>query len=506
MARPSPFVDLAREARPFTKFDGTAAPVDRNGWPLSDGQVVLFDERPVKAWAPPADDPALFQPDMSGAYQLSFTGQAVVTNAGPASITISDEHYDRAANRTTFRATLPKGSPSMLCLRFSRTRRTAHDKEGSGITELRCIRPGYSPATTQIFDTAFLDALRPFAYLRFMTWLGTTRAAAPKIEWADRALPSDAVQGFAALRPGARGIAWEYVVALANTLGKDIWINVPADATGENPKDQASYVYQLAALLKRDLNPGISIYVEYSNELWYDRFPAYAWNRQAAAAEVARGGSTLNSDGSRGLNVWARRREAKRLYEITKIFDAVFGGPARIRPVFAWWFLKPAEFRDVLAWMNRTYGPPKTYFWAIAQSDYFDDAGAGASSTVPAILSIMRANSDAGVTYTRRIDAIAREFGLRHTCYEGGPDNGGSSNANLASRIAANRTPEMAALMERHIGRNWFPHGPASFTYFSLSSPYAAFGSYGATEDYRLAATPKFKAVVSLATEPRPRR
>src|SRR5271169_6623886 len=79
--RPAAFVDLAKRARPFTRFDGaTRAPIDGNGWPASDGQVVLFDLRPIRAWSPPADDPALFQPDMSGVYQIRFHGQAAVTN------------------------------------------------------------------------------------------------------------------------------------------------------------------------------------------------------------------------------------------------------------------------------------------------------------------------------------------------------------------------------------------------------------------------------------------
>jgi hypothetical protein len=507
-ARPSPFIDLAKEARRFTNLSGTApAPLDAQGWPTTDGQVVVFDERPFGAWAPPVDDPASFQPDMSGVYRISFTGQAIVNIVAPAAASISGQIYDAAANRTALQVNLPRSAPALLILRFRETRRNPKSLKGSGITGLRCIRPGYAPDTQEVFDRAFLDALRPFAYLRFMVWLGTNDSNRGILEWRDRSLPSDATQHFGgAQRPGAIGISWEYVIAIANAVHKDVWINIPAPATGEDPRDTASYVYQLASLLKRDLNPDLAVYLEYSNELWYSRFEQGRWNRDAAAAEVARGKSHLNNDGVRDPEVWARRRSAQRLYQIANIFSAVFGGSQRIRPVYAWWCQRPEEFRDVLTWMNKTYGAPRNYFWGIAQSDYFYDASAPASATVPQILAAMRASSDSGVTYTRRIDAVARQFGLQHTCYEGGPDNHSDDASNVANRILANRTEEMASLIERHVLRNWFPYGPVSFTYFQLSSGYARYGAWGATEDYRDTSSPKFRALLRLASPNSARR
>jgi hypothetical protein len=55
-------------------------------------------------------------------------------------------------------------------------------------------------------------------------------------------------------------------VQIANELGKDIWINVPALV------DDA-YVRSLAELLQRTLAPDRAVYVEYSNELWNTQFP-----------------------------------------------------------------------------------------------------------------------------------------------------------------------------------------------------------------------------------------
>ena len=77
-------------------------------------------------------------------------------------------------------------------------------------------------------------------------------------------------------------------------MNKDIWINIPVSASGAKVTDTASYVYQLALLLKngnaftgnRGLKPNINIYIEHSNEVWNPFFSQYTWNKLAAQDEV----------------------------------------------------------------------------------------------------------------------------------------------------------------------------------------------------------------------------
>jgi hypothetical protein len=95
---------------------------------------------------------------------------------------------------------------------------------------------------------------------------------------------------------------------------------------------------------------------------------------------------------------------------------------------------------------------------------------------------------------------VAVQFGLRHICYEGGPDNSERSTANLANRIRANRTPEMAELIQQDLVKNVFPYGPVAFTYYCLSAAYSRYGAFGLTEDYRNLQTPKFKMAAALAS------
>ena len=60
---------------------------------------------------------------------------------------------------------------------------------------------------------------------------------------------------------GPNGVSYEDCIELANEAHKDMWINIPALATTD-------YVQQLAQLIHTKLDPGLKVYVEYSNETW----------------------------------------------------------------------------------------------------------------------------------------------------------------------------------------------------------------------------------------------
>jgi hypothetical protein len=73
------------------------------------------------------------------------------------------------------------------------------------------------------------------------------------------------------------GVAYEWQIDLCNRVGADIWITIPAHADWE-------YSHQLALLLKSNLDAGLRIYIEWSNEVWNWGFEQtrYANNRAAA--------------------------------------------------------------------------------------------------------------------------------------------------------------------------------------------------------------------------------
>jgi hypothetical protein len=499
-SREKPFVDVAKTFRAWMPASGGKAPVplDEHGWPRSDAATVLFDIRPAFAWAPPIDDPDAFQPDWSGSYALRFHGQAKVEVTEDRRCRVEGLTYSEANNTSTGRVIVPRGV-GLLVLAFTQTRRSPEAPVGSGIADLRLIRPGYEADTHQTFTSEFLRSLQPFAVLRYMDWLDTNHQPGyygdrghHALEWSNRRLPDDATQQTTG---GKYGIAWEYIIELANQTGKDLWINIPVAATDD-------YVEQLAHMLKRDLKPNLKVYIEHSNEVWNFGFPQYTYNKLAAIDEVKRGGSSLNRDGSKDQEVWAHRRHAQRLIQISKTFRDIFGETGvqgRIRPVYASWLIFPGPYyAEVLGWVSRTHGAPKDLFYGVASGGYFNAEKASDTASVRQILDAMRASIDKTAKHRGAIRAIARRFGLKDLQYEVGPDNGGGKVANVANRIRANRDPRMKELILHDARANWFGVGGDLYMYFSHCSAYSRYGCWGLSEDIIDLKTPKWQAISDL--------
>jgi hypothetical protein len=450
------------------------------------------------------DDPAKFQPDWSGTYKMKFQGQAVIEFVEEKRPQIQQQKYDAEKNVTTADVVVPPGV-GLLCVSFKQTKRTAASPEGSGITNLSVLRPGIPEDTKAVFGDEFIKSLKPFAALRFMDWLETNHNPGfygdpghHALNWADRHLPTDATQS----NYGNKyGVAWEYVIELANQTHKDIWINIPVAATDD-------YVKQLAQLLKDKLNPDCKIYIEHSNEVWNFSFPQYVYNKLAAIDEVGKGKSPLANDGTKDQEVWTHRRHAQRLVEIGKIFREAFGaaGASRIRPVYASWVIsvKP-HYEDVLAWVEKTYGPPKNYFYAIAGAAYYNVDKAGANADVTQLIKAMWANSDQNLSYRTALQKVATNYGLKHFQYEVGPDVGGGKTQNVANRILANRDPRMKDLLLHDARDNWFARGGDLYMYFSHCSNYSRHGCWGLSEDILNLTTPKWQAIYELTGAAPPR-
>jgi hypothetical protein len=492
------FIDIAKTVGGWMQLGGSnPASVDDHGWPTSDAQTMFFDVRPFSIWAPPADDPDLFQPDWSGTYKMSFQGQAVLGMLGDAATTVANQKYDPAQNLTTADLVVPKGV-GFVMVSFTQTKRTADSPSGSGITMLRVIRPGYPADTKADFTNEFLKSLKPFAVLRFMDFLETNHDPGPysdpghhALEWKDRHLPSDATQ---VDYGGKYGAAWEYVAEIAKLSGKDIWINIPVAATDD-------YIKSLAQLLDKELPPTCNIYIEDSNEVWNGGFPQYAYNKLAAADEVAQGNSKLNNDDSKDQDVWARRRHAERLIQIGNTFRDVFGpsDSSRIRPIYASFTIFPGSYYDdVLSWVEKAYGPPKDYFYGIADAAYFGAANASPTADVEELLRDLRNGSDDNRKFREPIQRIADHYELKHCQYEGGPGSDVGKLVDVANFIRASRDPGMKDLIVHDAQDNWFGRGGDIYIYFDEVGGYSRWGCWGLSEDIDNLNTPKWQAIYQL--------
>jgi hypothetical protein len=414
------FVDVIKNARSFASVDkphdpaSYPVPVDSAGWPTTDFGVYILSNP-----ADPLNRPlAQTFPSMFGTYSLSFVGQANVRGSGCCKI--ENLNYNAVTNTTTAKVVVGP-SDEHVALIFENT--------NGGVKNLQLLRPGYPLGTTQVFTTQFLNAIAPFSTLRFMDPLQTNNN--PITSWSQRTLPTKPQQS------GPEGLAWEYVIQLANTTGKDIWINIPTsvDLTDTSANN---YVTRLAQLMKATLNPNVHVYVEYSNELWnYFTFYHPADNYSAAVEEVSSGKDpTLAYDGDKNPYMWAARRVVHQTIRISQLFRAVYGDAAMnniIRPVYATQFVQPTMAMDGLLYLKKNFGSPNQFLYAVAGAPYiqfghaysdltslFDSLRAG----MPEIMSLFPGQTYNGnVVYSGiSLKALADYYGLKSLTYEGGPD------------------------------------------------------------------------------------
>ena len=73
----------------------------------------------------------------------------------------------------------------------------------------------------------------------------------------------------------------EVMVALANQLSADPWFCIPHMADDD-------YVARFAAIARDNVDPGLKIHVEYSNEVWNSGFSQATYAREQGLAEGLR--------------------------------------------------------------------------------------------------------------------------------------------------------------------------------------------------------------------------
>lgn len=128
-------------------------------------------------------------------------------------------------------------------------------EKGDHIRNMRIIPAEYQKKEDALprFNPLYLKGLAPFHALRFMDFTNTNNSK--NRDWGDRSQPDYYTQGL------EKGVAWEYAIELANILHEDPWICIPHKASDD-------YIKHLAQLFHDKLDPGLKLYVEFSNEMW----------------------------------------------------------------------------------------------------------------------------------------------------------------------------------------------------------------------------------------------
>ncbi len=402
---------------------------------------------------------------------------------------------------------------------------------------------------TQRFHPLLLQELRPYRALRFMTFQGVLYDTTPET-WAERSLLTDALWsgGWQQSPP------LELLFELSNQLQAEPWVNLSYWADD-------SYMREFARLALAQLDPDLSLYLEFANEVWNDAPPYVIYNQQIEQWAQARWPNALHADGS-PVSGFTKRMNwfGMRTAQLCAIWKAEWGAHAdRVRCVMAggpWGYPAEEALACPLYVAEQNGAIPETgaancaaQMYAVASAPYFggylndnpnaqgghleqlyawtQEADGGLNSLFQELNTGQLLNDPnhpngaiaAAVQVMNDNQVIADQFGLAHITYEGGqhltPLSGPGTSCNRWNAdsnpecpramavqnllIAANRDPRMGQLYDQYM-TEWRNRGGALFVHFTaLYPPSGQYGSWGAKEyaGQPASSAPKYLALMN---------
>jgi hypothetical protein len=445
------FVDAFKMARPWNSIGGTGElALTPEGWVayLEEGQTaetIIFSEdiKPIGQYT------LLYEGDGDLGFGLSNTQ---IISREPGRIVVE---------------VLNQSSPVIINLT-----RTNPDNP---VRNIQMIMPGFeSTYQTQPFHPLYLEYVSQFSTLRFMDWAETNNSRVSN--WSERTKLTSATQ------TGKAGVAMEYMVALGNTVNRDIWVNVPHEATDD-------YVRQMATLIRDSLKPGLKVYIEYSNEVWNSTFEQYSYLEELGQTNYPT--VVTPEDPFTGI-LYAY---ADRSVQVFKIFEEVFGGTERLQRVMANQFVGP-ENNDLLLGWNDAYRStdifavaPYVYGGSIQEYEEFDRTrNLSVDQVIDAMYAEMR-------TSTRELmlknSAVTQKYNIQLSAYEAGqhlttvqfPGEGDDPLKVQATNLFAevNRSSRMRDLYTEYLNL-WNSSGGGLMNHFYSVGPYNQYGFWGLKE------------------------
>lgn len=316
-----------------------------------------------------------------------------------------------------------------------------------------------------IFNPDYLKFMRDYKVIRFMNMSGITRN--PIQNWADRPHVDNASWGGA---EGVRGAPVEIMVELANRLHADAWFNVPHAANDD-------YVRRFAQYVRQNLNPGLKVYLEYSNETWNGIFSQHAYMKE----------------GSRRLGfkdeaVPGTKFYSKRSVEIFKIWEQVFGGNQRLIRTMGG-LTGTAKLTEAMLKFEDAYKHVDAF--AVAPYVFGDTEALRRAKSVAQVFQVMQDKRYGHslprvLESVRKQSAMASKYGVDLIAYEGGQhliDMKTKKEMQHPNPLfyKANRHPQMGTIYKKLL-LGWKQAGGKMFTHFSSPRTYNRFGSKGIKE------------------------
>lgn len=320
-----------------------------------------------------------------------------------------------------------------------------------------------------IWNPEFIEEISFYSCLRFMDWGATNNYSGES--WADRRLPDDPSH-FVSIPLGTRdlpGMAYEWMIDLCNRVDADMWVCIPTRANDD-------FIQQLAELVHEKLEPGLRVYVEYSNEVW---------NFQKAERWCTQQGVKM---GMPNEFETAMKYQVYRSAEIWKTFEEVFDGDPnnRVINVLAGKSTSPwiAENLHLEPAFDKSFNTVGSFPEAYAIAPYF--GGNGLRGNDPEIWSKLRgdifeerpqgargAGQDSRLQNVKDQYALTQRFDIALVAYEGGQHVGRNAEA-------PNKDPRMYDIYIEYL--NAIAPYFVTFCHYTHVGTFGDSGSWGAKE------------------------
>jgi hypothetical protein len=333
------------------------------------------------------------------------------------------------------------------------------------------------------FHPKFIERLAPFKTLRFMDWAETN--SSDIVAWSDRRPFDYATQQSGDFR---NGVAVEYMIALANELDADPWFNMPYLADD-------GFVRAFATMVRDQLEPGRTAYIEWSNETWNAGwgFETFAWvTDQLQLPENA----YLNGDR------WAFvARETRRDFGI---WSEVFAGQSnRIVRVVAGQQANSWIAGQIAANMGGQFDAISAAAYAFVSDA--DRSSFRATTTADQVIDSLLRNLPTTFSWLSDHKTLADQWTatlsrpIRFVAYEGGPHLDSWGGAYEPAFFAAGNSPRMYDVYTQLLagaktsGLEMF----ANFNFTGGLYP-SSFGAFGALQSMTqlVSAAPKYRALL----------
>jgi hypothetical protein len=489
-----PFVDLFRLALPFDEarpwFTKGKVKFDKQGWPtdLNGGKAGtrFLSHIPAKA-LPQGIYTVLY--DGEGIMRYGASAKLIERSPGKDLINIKPMP-DGAITATLFIEHTNTDNPLRNIRIFMPGGICANNPLRTVKSEKNCARGEYRSfaehGSSIVFNPDYMNFMKDFKVVRFMNMGGVTRNNVRF--WKDRPHLDKATWGG---KEGVRGIPLEIMVTLANRLKINPWFNIPHNA-------DYNYIHQFAQFVKKNLDPSLTVYLEYSNETWNNVFVPQAEHMKQTGYKQG-----LDKD----RNIAGTKYYALQSVRIFKIWEKVFGSTSRLVRVLGGMTTDMRLTSTLLGYKN-TYknvdavaiGP----YFHIPQSQMKD------VHSVNDVFKFLEAKDNRYsikniLKFVKQQADITRDYGVDLIAYEGGQhlvDHKTHSMKEGATPFLyqANRDPRMGQAYYRLLN-GWKKAGGKLFVAFSSPRPSTWHGSWGIKEyiSQNLKETPKYRALLGFA-------